>query len=67
MSSCCRGKEKDPDLEFFELLDSAALAIANRETVALLEDAKSNVRWSKYVNLQNMLSNISQLTCKSMK
>jgi hypothetical protein len=65
--SCCRGKEKDPDLEFFELLDSAALAIANRPTVALLEDAKSNVRWSKYINLQNMLSNISQLTCKSLK
>jgi hypothetical protein len=64
MSSCCRGKDVDPNIAFFDAIDKATYAINNRSALAFVEDVTSNVRWNKLSNLMKALKNIELLTEK---
>lgn len=67
MSSCCRGNEKDPNIEFFDTIEKATFAISNRPAESFVEDTISNVRWGKLVQLQQLLSHIALMTGKDLK
>jgi hypothetical protein len=65
-NSCCRGNEVDPNIEFFDIIDKATSAIANRTSNNIMEDADSNIRWAKYERLKSMLNNIEFITEKKI-
>lgn len=65
MSSCCRGAQKDPNLEFFEAVERLSFALANREEDDLKDDAGSNIRWAKYQRLVHELRRVEQIAGKS--
>ena len=67
MSSCCRGNEKDPNIEFFDIIEKATFALANRPAEGFVEDTTSNVRWGKLIKLQQLLSHIAIMTGKELK
>lgn len=66
-NSCCRGKDIDVNLEFYEKINAAVMAINNRETLKLIADAGSPVRWNKLIELLQALKNIELVTGKELK
>jgi hypothetical protein len=66
MSSCCRAQQKDPNLEFFELVEKLTFALANRTEEDLKADRDSNIRWSKYQALQRQLWDMETMVGKEL-
>lgn len=66
-NSCCRGKDVDVNLEFYEKVNAAVIAINNRETLKLIEDSNSPVRWNKLIELAQALKNIELVIGKELK
>ena len=67
MNNCCRGSEKDPNIEFFDIIEKATFALANRAAENFVEDTDSNIRWGKLVRLHQLLSHIALMTGKELK
>ena len=65
--SCCRGVDKDPNIEFFDIIEKATFAIANRTSESFMEDTDSNIRWGKLVRLHQLLTHVSLMTGKELK
>ena len=66
MSSCCRAQAKDPNLEFFELVEKLTFALANRSEEDLKDDGESNIRWAKYQALNRQLQDIETFVGKEL-
>lgn len=66
-NGCCRSKDSELNLEFYEKINTAVIAINNRETLKLIEDSNSPVRWNKLIELVQALKNIELLTGKELK
>ena len=66
MSSCCRASQKDPNLEFFDVVDKLSAALSNREEQDLKDDAESNIRWPKYQRLMQLLKQVEATTGKKL-
>jgi len=60
--SCCRAKDQDPDLEYFDKLQILAYQLLNRSSDQLHKDVAKPMLTGKYKLLKEAIQRIEQVT-----